>query len=323
MNPSLQQAVRAAAYQYTLGNKIASALGSLRMRISPRKTLIAGPFAGEFGYELMQWQGYIRARRPAYREVHVITYPGRDYLYEGCRVHYHEILLQQAGYSYGLMGPGEARKLAKAKAAELGIDDFDLFLPAHLCTQYHKRLFWTQEFRLLEEPPLDGKIRDIAFHFRAVKKAGPDHSKNYTPELADELAARCMEAGVSAVCVGHPDYAYCAKGCDDLRRVDLRESVAAIHCARAVAGENSGAMHLANLCGKPTILWANDQWRIDYSLRWNPFRVPIYTAANDTHQPAPERIRAAILRSLADLRERTAGYSRPSHALPAQRVAYF
>jgi ADP-heptose:LPS heptosyltransferase len=139
--------------------------------------------------------------------------------------------------------------------------------------------------------------------------------------LADELAARCREQGLSVICVGHPDYAYCARGCADHRSVDLRESVAAICSARALAGENSGASHLANLCGRPTILWANDQWRIDFSLRWNPFRVPIYIAANDTSQPAPARVLAAITDALRDLRERTNNYTQPARTFPAQRIA--
>jgi len=101
----------------------------------------------------------------------------------------------------------------------------------------------------------------------------------------------------------------------------LRESVAAICSARMLAGENSGATHLANLCGRPTILWANDQWRIDYSLRWNPFGVPIYIAANDTFRPEPAKVCRKIVESLNDLRARTAGFKRPAYTLPAQPIA--
>jgi ADP-heptose:LPS heptosyltransferase len=138
-----------------------------------------------------------------------------------------------------------------------------------------------------------------------VQKQGPDQVKNCPPALADELTRRCRARGLSVACCGHPDYAYCPPSCADFRRVDLRESVAAIASARLVAGENSGATHLANLCGKPTVLWANDQWRIDYSLRWNPFRVPIYVAANNTCQPAPEVVTRAIAEALNDLETRT------------------
>jgi hypothetical protein len=308
-------------YQYSTGEKLKLALPCARQKFSPRRNLFAGPFAGEFGYELMQWQAFVRARKPHYEQVHILTYPGRDYLYEGCTVHHHDIDLKTAGYWYGRFGPAEMRRMAEAKAAEIGLKDYDIFNPSLLCTRYHKMVFWRQDFRLLDEPPMDGRIRDVAFHFRAVDKEGPDRAKNYNQNLAEELVRLCVQQGLSVVCVGHPNYAFCPPGCDDQRRVDLGESVSAICSARVLAGENSGATHLANLCGRPTILWAENQWRIDYSLRWNPFRVPIYIAANDTCQPEPGRLAKAIFDSLNDLKTRTDGYRKPCYTLPAQPIS--
>src|SRR5208282_5519405 len=225
----LRAAGGAALYRFTFRDKVVGALGALRLRLPPRHpVLMAGPYVGEFGCELMQWQGFVRAQKRVYKSVHVLSYPGRDYLYEGCTVHYHDYDLKQAGYGYGRIGPQQAREMARAKAAEAGLRDYDIFEPSLLCTQYHKMFFWRQDFRLLDEPPMGGRICDVAFHFRAVRKEGPDHAKNYDPTLADELAALCIAHGLSVICVGHPDYSYCAKGCEDMRRVNLRESEAAI-----------------------------------------------------------------------------------------------
>ena len=96
--------------------------------------------------------------------------------------------------------------------------------------------------------------------------------------------------------------------------------VAAISSARIVVGENSGPMHLANLCGKPTVIWAQDQWRIDFSLQWNPFRVPIYVAANTTCQPAPDLVCLAVVDSLEKLRVLTKNFTVPAYTLPAQKI---
>jgi hypothetical protein len=323
MSTNLSHFRHAQSYRYSTGEKARFLISGMKQRLLPAKNLIAGPFAGELGYELMQWQGYVRARRKFYREVHVITYPGREYLYEGCHVHCHDILLQKAGYAYGLLGPAESLSMAGEKARSLGLADFDVFFPALLCTQYHKRFLWRQDFKLMEEPPLGGWVRDVAFHFRSVKKEGPDQAKNYPPAAADELAQRCLDSGLSVLCMGHPDYAYCARGCEDARGVDLKQGVVAINSARALAGENSGPMHLANLCGKPTVVWANDSWRINYSLRWNPFQVPIYVAADDTHVPPPEKVFKAIVDALDDLRRRTDGFRRACYSLPAQQIAYY
>jgi hypothetical protein len=311
-------------YRYSYAEKAGLFLVCLAQRLKPRRNLLAGPFAGEFGYEVMQWQGFVRARRRHYEAVHVLTYPGRDYLYEGCQVHPHDTRLDRAGYLYGQLNRWQAREIATAKAVEIGLEDYDIFEPSLLCTQYHKRVFGRQDFRLLEEPPLTKAILDVAFHFRAVRKQGPDQeNKNYLPAMADKLVAGCLARGISVSCIGHPEYAYCPAGCPDHRSVDLRRTVAAISSVRAVAGENSGPMHLANLCGKPTILWAQHQWRIAYSLRWNPFRVPIYIAANDTSQPPPALVATAIEKSLKDLREKSGDFTRPLYALPAQPIAYY
>ena len=308
-------------HPYRTSEKLGLFLPCVQQKLRPRRHLFAGPYAGEFGYELMQWQGFVRARRRHYDETHVLTYPGRDYLYEGCQVHTHAITLKEAGYWYGDLSPEKMRRMAHAKAAEIGLKDYDVFDTSLLCTRYHKMLFWPQEFRLLEEPPLVEKTVDIVFHFRAVKKTGTDAVKNYPPELADELARRCVDRGITVACVGHPDYSYCAANCADWRHADLRQTVAAVSSARAGVGEASGGMHLINACGRPSIIWGDGQWRVAPALRWNPFRVPIYVVTNAHWQPTPETVCEAVVRALKDMREKTADFSRPIYQLPAQPIA--
>jgi hypothetical protein len=311
------------SHVYSAGEKLKLVFPCLRQKLHPRKNLLAGPYAGEFGYELMQWQGFVRTLRPRYQQVHVLTYPGRDYLYEGCTVHHHNIDLKDAGYWYGRLSPPEARSMAEARAAEIGLTDYDIFDTSLLCTRYHKILFWRQEFRLLEEPPLVKKIYDVLFHFRAVQKVGPDQVKNYSPTMADELVQRCQDLGLSVACYGHPAYAYCPEGCPDHRSVDLRETVAAISSAHLMAGEASGGMHLANACGKPTVIWGDGQWRISPALRWNPFRVPIYVVTITTWRPTPERVCESVVSAIADLRSRTADFQKPCYTLPGRPISNY
>ena len=321
--PAEPAATNRPAYTYSPAQKLGLLLPCFRQRFFPRRNLFAGPYAGEFGPELMQWQAYVRARRQYYDQVHVMTYPGREYLYEGCQVHVHNIDLKNAGYWYGRLSPAQAESMVRAKAEEIGLKDYDIFNTSLLCTQYHKRLCWRQEFRLFEESPLVEKPYDVVFHFRAVRKVGPDPLKNYPPQLADELARRCVDSGLSVACVGHPDYAYCPPTCADHRYADMRKTVAAISSARAGVGEASGGMHLVNVCGRPSIIWGDGQWRIDPALNWNPFRVPIYVVTNAAWQPTPEEVCRATLKALDDLRGRTAGFSRPAYTLPAQPIGYF
>jgi hypothetical protein len=319
---SIMEGRQMSSYLLSPREKIRLAFHCLRQRLCPRRHLIAGPYVGEFGYEVMQWQGYVRARRSAYESVHVLTYPGRDYLYEGCSVHHHDVELRTAGYNYGSMEPTERHRRAHALAAELGLTDYDIFDTSLLCTRYHKMLFWRQEFRLFREAPKPGGQRDVAFHFRAIDKTGPDRSRNYRRELAEEIVRLGSAAGWRMICVGHPDYSLCPEGVEDLRSVDLRETVAALCSVRLLAGELSGPFHLANLCGVPTAFFADGQWRIDNCLGWNPFRVPLYVIANDTMQPPSELVFAKVREALADLEVRTDHFQKEIYTVPAKPISW-
>lgn len=292
------------AHKFTLADKIRGAAGALRIRLFPRPILVAGPYVGEFGHELMDWQAWVRAQVSRHAEVHVITYPGRDYLYPGCIVHHHDVAMETAGYRHGRFTPAELEAMARHKAAQLGLRDFDLLTPLHLCTSYHRRFLLPAKFELLGRPPAAGQISDVAFHFRRIKKTGPDVNRNYPPELCDQVVAACRAAGLSFFCIGHPSYSYCPVGVEDRRSEDLATSVAAISSARLLAGELSGPMHLAQLCGVPILIWADGQWRLDNCERWNVFKVPTYIVANDTHLPAPEKVSQKIISAVTALRQR-------------------
>lgn len=315
--PDLRAASRAAVYLFTLRDKVAGALGALRLRLFPRHpVLVAGPFAGEFGHELMDWQAWVRGRVGHYREVHVITFPGRDYLYPGCQVHCHNIPLEQAGYRQGRLNPAQLEEMARRLAAEIGLRDYDLMTPLHVCTSYHRRFLLPAKFELLGRPPDPEAFCDVAFHFRSLNKEGPDQSRNYPPEMCDRLAGFCREQGLRICCVGHPRYSYCPAGVEDRRAGDIEANVKAIASARLVAGELSGPMHLAQLCGVPIVIWADGQWRLDNCEQWNVFRVPAYIVANDTHRPDPVVAGKKIVEAMKDLRMRTDDFRKPSYTLP-------
>ncbi len=313
----VRKAGRLASHQFSLAEKIGAALADLRLRFFPRRVLVAGPYAGEFGHELMDWQPWVRAQIERHDEVHVITYPGRDYLYPGCKVHYHNVPLEKAGYRHGRLSARQAMEMARQKAAELGLQDYDVMTAVNICSSYLRRFFLPAKFQLLGQPPAREEIRDLAFHFRQVRKEGPDDTRNYAPENCDRVAELCRAQNLDFFCIGHPRYAYCPPGVEDRRSEDLAASVAAIHSARMLAGELSGPMHLAKLCGVAIVIWADGQWRLDDCERWNVFHVPTYVVASDTHQPDPALVVQNITGALADLRRRTQNFSQPAYTLPA------
>jgi len=303
-------------YEFTLGDKVSGAIEGLRMGFLPRRILVAGPYMGELGYELMEWQAWVRAQVPRYWEVHVITFPGRDALYPGCVVHTHDVPLERAGLRHGRFSPAELKSLARAKAKELGLKNYDILTAQTLCTPYHRQFILPAKFELLRKDPLQGRYRDLAFHFRWVKNGEPDLTQDYPLELCDRVAAMCQKKGHSVCCVGHPRYSYCPAGVEDLRSEDLEASITAISSARILAGELSGPMQLAQLCGVPISVWSDNPSRLDNSERWNVLRVPTFVVANDTNRPEVERVVQAIDRALLELRLRSENFTLPAYMPP-------
>ncbi len=311
-----QPAISAGKYEFSLREKVSGALADLKIRIFPRRVLVAGPYVGEFGHELMDWQPWVRAQVPRYEQVHVITYPGRDCLYPGCQVHHHEVRLETAGYKHGKFSPAQLAAMAHQKASALGLKDYDLMTALNVCTSLHQRYFLPAKYELLGNPPSADAMQDVAFHFRQVKKEGPDQTRNYPLELCDRVTEYCRAQNLKFFCIGHPRYAYCPPGVEDRRSEDLAMSVAAIRSARLLAGELSGPMHLAQLSGTAILIWAPGQWRLDNCERWNVFKVPTYIVTNEVRHPEPEEVSQKIVAALADLRRRTEKFSRPASAPP-------
>jgi hypothetical protein len=306
----------AGQHRFTLREKIAGALADLKIRFFPRRILVAGPYVGEFGHELMDWMPWVRAQVGRYEQVHVITYPGRDYLYPGCAVHHHDVPLETAGYKHGRFSPAEIEAMARKRAAELGLKDYDLMTALNVCTSRHQRHLLPARYELLGEAPAPEQIRDVAFHFRQVKKEGPDQTRNYPLDRCDQIVEFCRARGLKFFCIGHPRYAYCPPGVEDRRSEDLAVSVAAVRSARLVAGELSGPMHLAQLAGTAILIWAPGQWRLDNCERWNVFKVPTYIVTNEVRHPEADEVGQKIITALADLRQRTDHFSKPAYTLP-------
>jgi hypothetical protein len=265
-------------------------LEGVALRFSTRPVLVAGPYAGEFGHEIMDFQSYVRALKPRYREVHVITFPGREPLYRGCIVHAHDFDLKTAGFVYGRISNQEARQYLHRFASEHHLQRYDIFGTMHLRTRLHRRLLFRQAHEIIRplRPAQPG--RKIIFHFRNIDKQGPGDNRNFRSELAAEAVRLCRQASFDLACIGHPKYSLCPEGCEDHRSEDLEQTIAHIAASRLVVGELSGPLHLAVYCARPVAIWAPDRWRIDNALRRNPFHTKIFVIRDDTTNPHPNEI---------------------------------
>lgn len=268
---------------------------SLALRFKRGDVLIAGPYFGELGFELMRWQGYVRALRKRFKQTYVITFPGREILYEGCHVLAHDADLKRTGYGYGHVPSSVRADMVRRIAGRAKIDRYELFDTDMLSTPFLRKVLWQQEWVAFVKDDPDVPALDWIFHFRSIVKDGPDSRSNFPTHEADRLVQLARARGLRVACIGHPMFSYCPPNAVDLRDYPLGRAVAAFNKANLVVGQLSGPMHLASLCRKPIVIWADGGWRIASCRRWNPFNMPIHVVTETSFSPTAEAVFKAAL----------------------------
>lgn len=236
-------------------------------------TLFAGPWAGEFGWELCSWNPRVRKMAEKFDRVIVEGPAASEYLYEFAD----EYIANEPtpNISDGYKGiPSKPFKLVEEAKHympdwnTMGRQDMRLFDKPYTP---HPDMKW---HCFSPENPV--AVADIMCSFRPVKifKRKVMADKEYPQELCTKLIEELLERGYSVGCIGGLDNYY-VPGMLDLRGKPLEDQCSAIAGAKVVLGPSSGPMHLASLCKTPHVVWYNrpDQTSsyARYRDHWNPF----------------------------------------------------
>lgn len=233
------------------------------------RTLFAGPWLGEFGWELLCWQGFVRKLSRGYAETVVHCPAGREALYADFAS---RIIPHHFKGTAETDGVKEPAVMAEALAAARAL------LPAgadHLTPLGFQPLS-RQEFVPFgrRRPDLE---TDILFHARG---RGFGAYRNWDQEKWQELVERLAARGFRLGCLGVRSATVDVAGAfADHRDKPLSETLDVIASARLVLGPSSGPMHLASLCRTPHLVWTDrgrhargHTNRYKYETWWNPFR---------------------------------------------------
>ena len=274
-------------------------LGRRKIFSQNNNALVAGPFVGEFGWELMEWQGYIRKLSRKYDTTVSISYNSSKYLYETCEFFAHNFSLERSGYGYGKCEPEEMQRIVERAAEAYGLSEYDVIQPVDL-HRINRILFGKQIFRKFCE---DSNERlDIVFSFRDMLRED-GNEKNYEKKNIQPILDYCDHNGLRYGFIGLPQYSYCPNDKFDLRSTDLKETIAHISSSALVVGGSSGPMHLASLCGKPIVVWTGaPSITRRYFAAWNPFAVSVYVVTENTFNPSPEAVIETIRMALDETR---------------------
>jgi hypothetical protein len=278
-----------------------------------KKILIAGPWIGEFGWELMAWQAQVRAKRLSrnYAKTIVITFPGREIFYEGCEILTHDLPFSEAKVGFPIPDDAYINKWINVaiKKFELRIKDVDIFTPKSTQDFFYriKRKIAPQNTLKYFDYSLNFKKSikyDILFHFRKFEKekSGELHQKSLDKDKCDELVKHYQNHGFQIGCIGAEGFAYCPPRALNLFSDNFSITIDHILSSRLVVGGSSGPMHLASLCKVPIVVWTGGGFTLDrYYKAWNPFRAPVIPVCEHTFNPPLDLILNAMDEALHSL----------------------
>lgn len=243
-------------------------------------TLVAGPYLGEFGWEVGCWNPRIRRLALDFERTVVLTRAECAPLYEfAARVVPVEVVPGSSNYVHGTL----------ARPAPEIAGDFHVTPTRELVRAEHLAF---------ADPAIDphaaGKCwhlfgtwrrpapADVCLALRPPKLSGTtlDERKAYPEARALELAELLVGVGYRLACIGGPDNRT-VPGALDLRGAPLAVQMDALSNALVCVGPSSGPMHLAQMCGCAVVTWydatpaAVVSSVARYTRTWNPWGAPV------------------------------------------------
>jgi len=262
--------------------------------------LVAGPFLGEFGWELMQWQGYVRQLSKFYQQTIVYGRSSSAFFYNDFASEFRICEVDSWDTNgYTLDGFDYLQWVD-----DLGIK-CDILVADNRCESLPK--LFNQDFVNFGEFD-SGNEYDLIIHARKIPslKGNPDKDlRNWSTEYWDELCFALPDLKIGAV--GVPELSYLPPKCIDLRGVETKKLCSIMASSKCCIGPSSGVMHLASLCKTPHFVWTSKDatWGFGgtayrYLRSWNPFATPVKILVFDGYQPKPELIRAEMIKFIGD-----------------------
>ena len=261
--------------------------------------VLAGPWVGEFGWELFCYQGYLRKLRednPHLKSFNVISKTGRGVLYDDFCDIYIEwdcpgrsctgALCMDWNGVFSLVPGGDPIQIQDVMA-RFKLDKC-LWIPTQkFIINYHAsgpryeeymQIFRERQHFIQYGKKSDAAAYDVVFHARSTDKFNTGH-QNWPTEKYDELRSTLVNLRTASI--GLSDQAYHVPNTDNLLDIPLDETANVLASSKCIVGSSSGPMHFASLCGCPQILISEcvesggkDNER-RYKEDWNPLNTPV------------------------------------------------
>lgn len=238
--------------------------------------ILAGPYTGEWGWEIMRWQGVLRWYAHNGNDVIVVARQSSYDLYKDFASEFIPNELWGIknkhfpnGWRDGNEDPGfEFEHINSISGIE------------YIINPTQKSCFGSQVFIRYHEKPI--YKCDIVIHAREVtdKRSRRNWPRKKWDKLTNKLSKKYKIAAIGAT-----DAAYAPKHTMDFTGYPLCTTISLLSNAKLVVGPSSGPMHLASLCCTPHLVWANSEITGRYEKDWNPLGTECKVIYDDTHNP--------------------------------------
>jgi len=230
--------------------------------------MYAGPWVGEFGWELCWWNPMIRHYSKQYGYTTISAPESSRYLYEFADTF---IPLKTKGITYW---EGELEGESPVVKRFSMTPEYEFARHINEPDRVSARRSWRS---LAPENPF--KVADVLCAFRPEKyiRNRLIPGKEYPFQKCQDIVNLLITKGLSVACFGGTEN-HCPTGAVDLRGTSLEKQCSAIAGARCVVGPSSGPIHLASLCECPHVTWiASIHHTLEqrYKKLWNPFNTPV------------------------------------------------
>ena len=256
------------------------------------KEIIAGPWVGEFGWELFAWQGYLRAIKEKYNTRMVIICSEKSkYLYQDFADEFIFFDPPPTGLSDSFYRAGyDFSKQNLIKIIGSDRSEFSWLPPRRI--GFPPKTSWKEELAIgpFQVAPKyimfksDQKYDyDIVAHARNRKLRNQDNWPSYKWDSLLEMLSKKYKVA----CIGTKEHSLGPPGAVDHRGCNLEETIQVISSSKLVIGPSSGPMHLASLCGVPHLVWGSRQMsQTRYEDTWNPLNTKVeFLDKFDWHPP--------------------------------------
>ena len=243
------------------------------------KKLFAGPFVGEFGWELFCWQGVIRALAEQYEHTTIVCLPGHQMLYQDFADEILEYSPQnfEPDCYHNIKGVTKDYPLPKDL-----VESKDLYIgPNTSVTAYNAHLSrfspaYEQKYVKYGVENFNTPKVDVIIHARNTNKHNTGY-RNWDRQKWNQVVKYLSLKGLVVGSMGTISSSLHIENTIDLRGLPLNDITSYLHSSKYVMGPSSGPLHLGALCGTDVVVWSGTETNTNrYLIDWNPHKVNVY-----------------------------------------------